>query len=127
LIEDVGITLGEAIRRALGPVVGIQRFGFLLPMDEALATVALDLAGRSHLEWSATFAREQIGDVPTEMFKHFFRSLSDSLKCALHITVTGENEHHKAEAIFKGVGRALRLALARDERMQGVPSTKGVL
>jgi imidazoleglycerol-phosphate dehydratase/histidinol-phosphatase len=127
LIEDVAITLGEAIRRALGPVVGIQRFGFLLPMDEALATIAVDLSGRSHLEWSVSFVREKIGDVPTEMFKHFFRSLADSLKCALHINVTGENEHHKAEAIFKGVGRALRLGLTRDERLQGVPSTKGVL
>jgi imidazoleglycerol-phosphate dehydratase/histidinol-phosphatase len=127
LIEDVGITLGEAIRRALGATVGIQRFGFLLPMDEALATVALDLAGRSHLEWSAIFARERIGDVPTEMFKHFFKSFAESMRCALHITVTGENEHHKAEAIFKGVGRALRLGLACDERIQGVPSTKGVL
>lgn len=127
LIEDVGIVLGEAISRALGERKGISRYGFLLPMDEALAQVAIDLAARSHLEWQAEFKREKIGEMPTEMFKHFFKSFAESLRCSLHISVSGENEHHKIEAIFKGVGRALRLAVNRDRLAQGVPSTKGVL
>lgn len=127
LIEDVGIVLGDAISRALGDRRGISRYGFLLPMDEALAQVALDLAARSHLEWSASFTREKVGDMPTEMFKHFFKSLAESLRCSLHISVSGENEHHKIEAIFKGVGRALRMAINRDRLSKGIPSTKGVL
>ena len=126
LIEDVGIVLGEAISRALRDRSAIARFGFMLPMDEALAQVAIDISGRSELQWKATFNREMLGDVPTEMFKHFFKSLAESLRCALHISVEGENEHHKAEAIFKCVGRAFRNAVAR-VRDQGVPSTKGVL
>jgi imidazoleglycerol-phosphate dehydratase/histidinol-phosphatase len=127
LIEDVGIVLGEALRSALGSKAGLARYGFLLPMDEALAQIALDLSGRSELVWSAHFRRERLGNVATEMFKHFFRSLCDACKCTLHVTVQGENEHHKAEAIFKGVGRALRTALLRDARVRTVPSTKGVL
>jgi imidazoleglycerol-phosphate dehydratase/histidinol-phosphatase len=127
LVEDVGIALGEALKQALGSKLGIERYGFLLPMDESLAEVAIDLSGRSSLVWSAEFRREKIGDVPTEMFKHFFLSLCDSCKCALHISVRGENEHHKAEAIFKGVGRALRQAVSRTLRAQSIPSTKGVL
>jgi imidazoleglycerol-phosphate dehydratase/histidinol-phosphatase len=127
LIEDVGIVLGEAIRQALRDRSGIARFGFLLPMDESRAQVAFDLAARPYLEWDVSFAREMIGTMPTEMFKHFFRSFSDSLRCALHISVKGENEHHKAEAIFKGVGRALRGAVARVREERGIPSTKGVL
>jgi imidazoleglycerol-phosphate dehydratase/histidinol-phosphatase len=127
LVEDVGIALGEAINRALNDRSAIERFGFVLPMDEALAQVAIDLAARFAFEWDASFTRERIGDVPTEMFKHFFKSLCEGLRCALHISVTGENEHHKAEAIFKGVGRALRGAVARDLRVKGIPSTKGVL
>lgn len=126
LIEDVGIVLGETISRALKDRSSIGRFGFTLPMDEALAQVAIDISGRPDLQWNATFNREMIGDVPTEMFKHFFKSLAESLRCALHISVEGENEHHKAEAIFKCVGRALRTAVGR-VRDQGVPSTKGVL
>lgn len=126
LIEDVGIVLGEAISRALKDRSGIARFGFVLPMDEALAQVAIDISGRPELQWKATFNREMLGDVPTEMLKHFFKSLAESLKCALHISVEGENEHHKAEAIFKCVGRAFRSAVGR-VRDQGVPSTKGVL
>lgn len=126
LIEDVGIVLGETISRALRDRSSIGRFGFVLPMDEALAQVAIDISGRSDFVWNATFTREMLGDVPTEMFKHFFKSLAESLKCALHISVEGENEHHKAEAIFKCVGRALRAAVART-RDQGIPSTKGVL
>lgn len=127
LVEDVGIALGEAIARALGGKQGIERYGFLLPMDESLATVALDLSGRSQLEWHAQFHREKVGDLPTEMFPHFFKSLADAVKCSLHIQVTGENEHHKIEAIFKGVARAFRIALKRDPFRRGIPSTKGVL
>jgi imidazoleglycerol-phosphate dehydratase/histidinol-phosphatase len=127
LIEDVGITLGEAVRSALGNKVGLARYGFLLPMDEALAQVAIDLSGRAAFEWRAEFRREKIGTLPTEMLKHFFKSFSDAARCALHITVDGENEHHKAEAIFKGVGRALRMAVKVDPRSAHVPSTKGVL
>jgi imidazoleglycerol-phosphate dehydratase/histidinol-phosphatase len=127
LVEDVGIALGEAIQRALNDRSAIERFGFVLPMDESLAQVAIDLAARITFEWNASFLRERIGDVPTEMFKHFFKSLCEGLRCALHISVTGENEHHKAEAIFKGVGRALKGAVARDLRVKGIPSTKGVL
>jgi imidazoleglycerol-phosphate dehydratase/histidinol-phosphatase len=127
LIEDVGIVLGEALKKATGAKEGIERYGFLLPMDEALAEIAIDLSGRSALVWNAEFRREKIGDVPTEMFKHFFLSFCDACKCSLHITVRGENEHHKAEAIFKGVGRALCAALKRDPRIRSIPSTKGVL
>lgn len=127
LIEDIGIVLGEALKQSLGSKQGVERYGFLLPMDESLAEVAIDLSGRSSLVWSAEFRREKIGDVATEMFKHFFLSLCDSCKCALHISVRGENEHHKAEAIFKGVGRALRQAVARTPRVRTIPSTKGVL
>jgi imidazoleglycerol-phosphate dehydratase/histidinol-phosphatase len=127
LIEDVGIVLGEAVSRALGDRAGISRYGFLLPFDEALSQVAIDLSGRAHLEWNASFRRERIGDMPTEMFKHFFKSFSDSLRCALHIEVSGENEHHKIEAVFKAVGRVLRNAVNRDRLSKGIPSTKGVL
>jgi imidazoleglycerol-phosphate dehydratase/histidinol-phosphatase len=127
LIEDVGIVLGEALKSAIASKEGIERFGFLLPMDEALAEIAIDLSGRSSLVWNAEFRRERIGDVPTEMFKHFFLSFCDACKCSLHVSVRGENEHHKAEAIFKGVGRVLRTALKRDPRMRSIPSTKGVL
>jgi imidazoleglycerol-phosphate dehydratase/histidinol-phosphatase len=127
LIEDVGIVLGEALKKAIGAKKGMERFGFLLPMDEALAEIAIDLSGRSTLVWNADFRREKIGDVPTEMFKHFFLSFCDACKCSLHISVRGGNEHHKAEAIFKGVGRALRTAVRRDPRIRSIPSTKGVL
>lgn len=127
LIEDVGIVIGEAFRKALRSKVGLTRFGFLLPMDESLAEIAIDLSGRSHLEWGVSFRRETMGDVATEMFKHFFLSFADAARLTLHISVKGENEHHKVEAIFKGVGRVLRTALTRDSRSNGVPSTKGVL
>jgi imidazoleglycerol-phosphate dehydratase/histidinol-phosphatase len=127
LIEDVGITMGAAFAKALRSKAGLDRYGFLLPMDEALAEVAIDLSGRSHLEWNVSFKREKIGDVPTEMFKHFFRSFTDAARVTLHIEAKGENEHHKAEAIFKGVGRVLKAALTRDGRIRGVPSTKGAL
>jgi imidazoleglycerol-phosphate dehydratase/histidinol-phosphatase len=123
----VGIVLGEAIREALGDKRGISRFGFLAPMDESIAEVALDLSNRPKFVWSGEFMRERIGDLPTELIPHFFESLTSSLRCALHISVRGENEHHKAEAVFKGVGRALRSACAIDCSGYDVPSTKGVL
>ncbi|MDX1478675.1 MAG: bifunctional histidinol-phosphatase/imidazoleglycerol-phosphate dehydratase HisB [Saprospiraceae bacterium] len=125
-IEDVAISLGTAIDKALGQRRGISRYGFLLPMDDAMAQVALDFGGRPWMIWEATFRRERIGGMPTEMFSHFFKSLSDAARCNLQIRAAGENEHHKIEAIFKGFARALRMAICRG-REAGVPSTKGVL
>jgi imidazoleglycerol-phosphate dehydratase/histidinol-phosphatase len=129
VIEDVGLTLGQALSRALGRREGIMRYGFLLPMDDALAEVAVDLGGRPYLVFHCDFQREQVGDMPTEMVEHFFRSLSDTLRANLHIHVRhGRNEHHKIEAIFKALGRALRMACETDSRSEGaLPSTKGTL
>ena len=124
-VEDCGLALGEALRRALGSKVGIARYGFLLPMDEARAQVAIDLSGRAFCEFSGHFNREAVGGLPTELVPHFFRSLAESLAAAMHVTVTGENSHHMIEACFKGVGRALRQAFRRESRE--LPSTKGVL
>ncbi|MGD8425992.1 MAG: imidazoleglycerol-phosphate dehydratase HisB [Balneolaceae bacterium] len=127
-IEDVAITLGETIRMAMGDKMGIQRYGFTLPMDEALAQVALDLSGRPYLVFEATFDREKVGDFPTEMVEHFFYSLAISLKATLHITVNGDNDHHKIEACFKGFAHCLRSALSRSERNLNIlPSSKGML
>ncbi|MCB0322972.1 MAG: bifunctional histidinol-phosphatase/imidazoleglycerol-phosphate dehydratase HisB [Bdellovibrionales bacterium] len=126
-IEDTAIALGEAFDKALGDKRGINRYGFLLPMDDALAQVALDLSGRSWLEWRADFKREKVGDMPTEMFKHFFKSFCDGARCNLNIQADGENEHHKIEAIFKGFAKALKMAVQRDVTSTQVPSTKGVL
>ncbi len=125
LIEDVGIVLGEAMRKALGDKRGIARYGFLLPMDESLAQVALDLSGRAYFKFSGQFNREKVGDLSTELVPHFFRSFSEGLKANLHITVTGENEHHMIESIFKCVGRALRQAIAKIDTV--IPTTKGIL
>ncbi|MBN2600810.1 MAG: bifunctional histidinol-phosphatase/imidazoleglycerol-phosphate dehydratase HisB [Candidatus Marinimicrobia bacterium] len=125
--EDVALVVGEAFYKALGDKNGINRFGFLLPMDESLAQVAIDFSGRSELVWKAKFQREYIGKMPTELFYHFFKSFCDTAKCTLNIQAEGENEHHKIEAIFKSVGRAIRMAIRRDERNTGIPSTKGVL
>ncbi len=124
-VEDCALALGEALRGALGDKRGVARYGFLLPMDEALAQVALDLSGRPFFVWKGTFARERVGDLPTELVPHFFRSLAESLGAALHLEVHGENTHHMVEACFKGVGRALRQAL----RVEGteLPSSKGTL
>lgn len=124
-VEDTALALGEALRRALGDKLGISRYGFLLPMDESLATIAIDLSGRSFFVFEGKFAREKVGELPTELISHFFRSLSESLGAAIHIKVTGENSHHMIESIFKGVGRALRQAIYK----QGydLPTTKGVL
>ena len=124
-VEDCALALGEALRRALGDKAGIGRYGFLLAMDESQAQIAIDLSGRAWFVFEGRFAREQVGTLPTELVPHFFRSLADALGCALHLAVRGENTHHMIEACFKGVGRALRPALARQGRE--LPSTKGVL
>jgi len=113
-IEDTAIALGEALAKALGDKRGLDRYGFSLPMDDAYAEVAIDLGGRSWLIWDARFEREKIGDMPTEMFYHFFKSFSDAARCNLHIRVSGENEHHKIESIFKALARALKQALTRN-------------
>jgi len=126
-IEDTGIALGEAIKIALGNKVGIERYGFCLPMDDCLAQVAIDFGGRAWLVWEADFKREYVGDVPTEMFRHFFKSLSDASLCNLNIKAEGENEHHKIEGIFKAFARALRMAIRKDPFQQTLPSTKGTL
>ena len=126
-IEDTGIALGEAIRKALGDKRGIERYGFCLPMDDCLAQVALDFGGRAWLVWDAKFHREKVGDVPTEMFFHFFKSLSDSALANLNIKAEGTNEHHKIEGIFKAFARALKMAIRKDPFVQSLPSTKGVL
>lgn len=125
-IEDVGIALGEAFYRALGSKKGVERYGFLLPMDDCLAQVAIDFGGRPWLMWDAKFHREFIGEMPTEMCMHFFKSFSDNARCNLNIKAEGENEHHKIEAIFKGFARAIRMAVKRNDE-GGIPSTKGVL
>lgn len=125
-VEDTALALGEAFYRALGSKKGISRYGFLLPMDESLAQVAIDFSGRPVLEWSAEFRREKIGGMPAELFKHFFKSFSDTAKCSLHIKATGENEHHKIEAIFKAAAKSIAMAIKK-ENAAGIPSTKGVL
>ena len=125
-VEDVGIVIGHAIQKALGDKKGIQRYGFLLPMDESLARVAIDLSGRRELVWKADFKREKIGDMPTEMFSHFFKSLAYNSAMTLNIQVEGSNEHHKIEAIFKAFARALKMAVKRTDS-QSIPSTKGQL
>jgi len=124
-VEDCALALGQALREALGDKRGIGRYGFLLPMDEARAQVAIDLSGRSHFVFEGQFTRDSVGQLPTELVPHFFRSLGDALGAAVHVSVTGENSHHMVEACFKGVGRALRMALRREG--DDLPSTKGVL
>ncbi len=126
-IEDTGITLGQAILKALGDKRGIERYGFLLPMDDCLAQVAIDFGGRPWLIWNADFKREKIGDVPTEMFYHFFKSFSDGSLCNLNIKAEGDNEHHKIESIFKAFARAIKMAVKRDRNNSSLPSTKGSL
>ena len=126
-IEDTGITLGEAFAKALGNKKGIERYGFALPMDEAEAKVLIDFGGRNWIVWNADFSREKIGDMPTEMFFHFFKSFSDAAKCNLNIECRGENEHHKIEAIFKAFAKAIKQAVKRDASSNQLPSTKGVL
>lgn len=125
-IEDTALALGEAFAAALQDKRSLQRYGFCLPMDDCLAQVAVDFGGRPWLVWEAEFAREKIGEMPTEMFMHFFKSFSDAARCNLNIQATGQNEHHKIEAIFKAWARALKMATALDGSGQ-LPSTKGVL
>lgn len=124
-IEDTAIALGEAFRKALGDKKGIERYGSLLPMDDALAQVALDFSGRAWIVWDAEFKREKIGDMPTEMFYHFFKSFSDAAACNLNIKIEGDNEHHKIEAIFKALAKSIKMAIKRTGKE--LPSTKGVL
>ena len=124
-VEDTALALGAALRDALGDKSGIGRYGFLLAMDEAEAQVALDLSGRPYFVWDGRFHRERVGDLPTELVPHFFRSLCDTLGATLHLRVSGENTHHMVESCFKGVGRALRQAIRRDG--SELPSTKGTL
>ena len=126
-IEDTAITLGEAVAKALGNKLGIERYGFTLPMDDCLAQVAIDFGGRNWLEWKADFKREKIGDMPTEMFFHFFKSFTDSAKANLNIKAEGRNEHHKIEAIFKAFAKAIKMAVKQDPEKMVLPSTKGKL
>jgi imidazoleglycerol-phosphate dehydratase/histidinol-phosphatase len=124
-VEDTALALGQALSQALGDKKGIGRYGFLLPMDESLAQVAIDICGRAYFEFTGTFPREKVGELSTECVPHFFRSLAQNLGASLHISITGENAHHMSEAVFKSVGRCLRQALQQVEN--GVPSTKGCL
>lgn len=126
-IEDTAIALGEALGLALGNKAGIERYGFCLPMDDALVQVALDFGGRPWLVWDASFKREKIGEMPTEMFYHFFKSFSDAAKMNLNIQAEGENEHHKIEAIFKALAKAIKMAIKRTPGNNQLPSTKGML
>ncbi|MDR1371943.1 MAG: bifunctional histidinol-phosphatase/imidazoleglycerol-phosphate dehydratase HisB [Dysgonamonadaceae bacterium] len=126
-IEDTAIALGEALYKALGDKRGIERYGFCLPMDDCLCAVALDFGGRSWLVWNVEFRRERIGDVPVEMFMHFFKSFSDAAKMNLNIKAEGDNEHHKAEGIFKSLAKAIKMAIRRDILKYELPSTKGIL
>lgn len=125
-IEDTAIALGDAFLQALGNKKGISRYGFLLPMDDCLAQVAVDFGGRPWIVWDAEFKREKIGDVPTELFFHFFKSFSDQARCNLNIKAGGENEHHKIEAIFKAFAKAVKIAVSKTENYN-IPSTKGIL
>lgn len=125
-IEDTALALGDAFLQALGSKKSIERYGFLLPMDDCLAQVAIDFGGRPWLVWQAEFKREKVGDMPTEMFYHFFKSFSDQARCNLHISASGDNEHHKIEAIFKAFARAIKIAVALTDNYT-IPSTKNVL
>lgn len=126
-IEDTAIALGEVFHKALGTKLGIERYGFCLPMDDCLAQVAIDFGGRNWLVWEATFKREKVGDMPTEMFHHFFKSFTDGAKANLNIKAEGTNEHHKIEAIFKAFAKSIKMAVKRDVEKMVLPSTKGVL
>jgi len=126
-IEDTGIALGEAMVLALGDKRGIERYGFLLPMDDCLAQVGIDFGGRNWIVWEAEFKREKIGEMPTEMFFHFFKSFSDASKSNLNIKAEGENEHHKIESIFKAFAKSIKMAVKRDINNNSLPTTKGLL
>ena len=126
-IEDTGIALGEAMAKALADKRGMERYGFTLPMDDADAQVLMDFGGRSWIVWNVHFLREKVGDMPTEMFFHFFKSFSDAARCNLNITCHGENEHHKIEAIFKAFAKTIRMAVKRDPLSENLPTTKGII
>lgn len=126
-VEDTALALGDAFTKALGDKRGIERYGFCLPMDDALAQVAIDFGGRPWIVWEASFQREKIGDVPTEMFFHFFKSFSDAARCNLNVKCEGQNEHHKIEAIFKAFAKAIKMAIKRDINSTVLPTTKGTL
>lgn len=126
-IEDTGLALGEAFLNAVGNKKGLQRYGFYVPMDESMATCVMDLSGRSHLEWQVELKREKIGEVPTEMFEHFFKSFAQEARCTMHITARGNNEHHKIEAVFKAFARALKMTVQQDASNPTLPTTKGKL
>ncbi len=126
-VEDTAIALGESIHKALGSKRGIDRYGFVLPMDECRAMVLLDFGGRADFVWDVPFTREYVGDVPTEMFRHFFKSLCVAMRCNLHIEARGENNHHLIEGVFKAFARALKMAVRRDVFACDLPSSKGVL
>jgi len=126
-ITDTGITLGKAFFEALGKKIGIERYGFCLPMDDCLAQVSIDFGGRNWIEWDVEFKREMIGKMPTEMFFHFFKSFSDSAKANINIKADGLNEHHKIESIFKAFAKSIKAAIKRDKDKMILPSTKGEL
>lgn len=126
-IEDTGIALGNAFSKAIGDKKGMERYGFCLPMDDCLASAAIDFGGRNWLVWEAAFNREMIGQMPTEMFPHFFKSFTDGAACNLNIKAEGANEHHKIEAIFKAFAKAIKMALTRDKNNMVLPTTKGIL
>jgi imidazoleglycerol-phosphate dehydratase/histidinol-phosphatase len=126
-MEDTAIALGEAFAKALGEKRGIERYGFLLPMDDCLAQATIDFGGRPWLVWKVKFKRNRIGDVPTEMFEHFFKSFTDAAKCNLNIKAKGDNEHHKIESVFKAFAKAIKMAVKRDINNNQLPSTKGML
>lgn len=126
-IEDTAIALGEVFSKALGNKLGIERYGFCLPMDDCLAQVAIDFGGRNWLVWDAEFKREKVGDMPTEMFLHFFKSFTDGAKANLNVKAEGDNEHHKIEAIFKAFAKSIKMAVKRDAEKMVLPSTKGML
>jgi imidazoleglycerol-phosphate dehydratase/histidinol-phosphatase len=126
-IEDTALALGEAFYHALGSKRGIERYGYALPMDDCMAQVLLDFGGRPWLVWSVEFKREKIGEMPTEMFLHFFKSFSDAARCNLNVKAEGTNEHHKIEAIFKALARAIKMAKRRIVFSSELPTTKGVL
>ncbi len=125
-VEDIGIVLGNGIREALGDKLGIERFGFVLPLDEARTLVTIDVSNRAHCEFKGDFKTEKIGDLTTEMVGHFFQSFADGLRASLHVEIKGENSHHMAESAFKALGRSLKQAV-KVETGKGIPSTKGIL
>ena len=125
-IEDCAISLGQALKKALSNKIGIERFGFILPMDDAIANVAIDLSGRFYLKFKGNFPSEKLGDMPTDMVEHFFYSLGENLQATIHISVEGENTHHMVEACFKGFGRAIKQAIKLDGS-DILPSTKGII